>query len=221
MMSFFLIILLTHPLDNGPYKEIDYSKINRKICIGDTYISPINGVIEEIILKNNKYTIKISNDFTEIVFVDLDKIYKTVDEEVKMGDEIGVDYNITIYTEILQIQYNNNTLLPQFNNNKLYFNTEIQGSRIYPMAPGIVSIVTYDSGLRGNFLEIITNNDNGIYSKIQYWHNLIFRVKTEQKVDTDTVISHIGNTGLSYKPHLTVFFTDSIYDLRAIYIKMK
>jgi hypothetical protein len=207
-----LTFLFTHPLDNGPFKEIDFSGAKPIICKNNVYISPINGIAEEIIKNEDKYTIKISNDLFEIVFVDLDYVYKNVGEKIIIGDEIGKDNDITIYNEFAIIQYNTANDFPQFKNNKLQFYTDRQDTPIYSMNSGVVSMAEYDY-LRGNFIEIS--------SQIQYWHLRMFYVGIDYIVSKNERISAIGNTGLSIEPHLTVFFTNEAYDLKAIYIKSK
>jgi hypothetical protein len=214
-MQYLLILtfLFTHPLDNGPFREIDFSGTEPIICRNNVYISPINGIVEEIIENENKYTVKISNDIFEIVFVDLDCVYKDVGEKIIIGDEIGKDNGITIYNEFAIIQYNTANDFPQFKNNKLQFYTNIQDTPIYSMNSGIVSMAGYDVNLRGNFIEIS--------SQIQYWHLRMFYVGINDIISKNERISAMGNTGLSIEPHLTVFFTNEAYDIKAIYIKSK
>jgi hypothetical protein len=222
MMKILLLFtfLFTHPLDNGPYSEINFSEINPLICMNNKYLSPIDGIIEEITPNNNKFTLKISNDSIEIIFVDLDHIYKNIGETVKAGDEIGEDNKITAYTKFVIIQYENAEIFPQFNNNKLHFNVAGTGKPIYSMESGIVSIVNYES-YRGNYIEVTNYNKGMFISQIQYWHNQAFAVRIGEIIDKNKLICYSGNTGVIYEPQLTVFFTYFLNDLRAIYIKNK
>ena len=223
-MQYFLVftLLFTHPLENWPFLDIGFLGNSTAICKDNKYISPIYGIIEEIIRENNKFTVKISNDFTEIILVGLDCVYKDVGEEIKTGDEIGEDNGITIYTEFAVIQYNNATVFPQFNNNKLFYKTNGLGAAIYSMEPGIVSVIDYDDNNgRGIYLEITNNKESGTISKIQYWHLLSSGVRVSEIVDNTKRIGYVGNTGLSIEPHLTVFFANYIFDLKAVYVKSK
>ena len=214
------VFLFTHPLDNGPYSEINFSEINPLICINNKYLSPIDGIIEEITPDNNKFTLKISNDSIEMIFVDLDHVYKNIGEKVKAGDEIGEDNKTTVYTKFVMIQYENTEIFPQFNNNKLHFNAAPPGKPIYSMESGIVSIVNYEP-YRGNYIEVTNYNKEGFISQIQYWHNQSFTVKMGEIIDGNKKICYSGNTGVNYEPQLTVFFNYHLNDLRAIYIKNK
>jgi hypothetical protein len=60
------------------------------------------------------------------------------------GDEIGEDFDMTVYSEFVIIQYNNANDFPQFNNNKLQFYTNSQWTPIYSMDSGTISMIGYD-----------------------------------------------------------------------------
>jgi len=217
----FFTFLLFHPLDNGPFIEIDLSKINPLISRNNVIVSPINGKVEELIFKNNKFTIKISNDDIEIIIPDLHKVYKDIGDNINIGDEIGEDNNITLFTKFAIIQYNNATEFPQFYNNKLRFYNNVTGTPIYSMRAGFVSLAQFEHE-RGFFYEITNIEDPKLISQIQYWHMLsLSMLRLNDKVSNNMIIGFIGNTGLSIEPHLTVFFANSYYDFKAIYIKNK
>ena len=222
-MYFFLLfsLLFTHPLDNGPFNEINFSEINTLICKNHTYISPINGMVDEIITNKNGFSVKISNNFVEIIIVGLDHVYTNVGSEINIGDEIGVDYRITNYSKFMLVQYDNSTLFPQFINNKLSFFTGSSGNTIYSMESGIITETNYDNNGRGNFTEIISMNTQETIFQVQYWHKMSFTVRMGDTIERNSRIGYVGNTGLSTEPNLTVFFSNNLYDLRVVYIKNK
>ena len=189
--------------------------------MNNKYVSPINGIVEEIIPHDNKFTLKIANDFIEIVLVDLDRVYKKTGETVKTGEEIGEDNNITVYTKFAIIQYNNAQELPQFNNNKLHFISVPSGAPIHSMESGIATFFGYEESRRGSYIEVTNFNKAGFVSRIQYWHLLASRVRMGEIIEENKIICYSGNTGATYEPQLTVFFTSYYDDLRAIYVKNK
>jgi hypothetical protein len=221
-MQIFLLftLLFAHPLENGHFSEINFSKISPLICRNNIYVSPIDGIVEEIISNKNKFTIKISNDIIEIIFVDLDYVYKDVGDKIIVSDEIGEDNNLTLFTEFVVIQYNNANDFPQFNNNKLHFSGSAQGTPIHSMESGIVSMVNYEEE-RGSFIEIISLRESEIILQIQYWHLSSTRVRMHENINKKAIIGYVGNTGLSYENHLSVLFANMYKDYKAIYIKNK
>jgi hypothetical protein len=221
-MQIFLLFtfLFAYPLESGHFSEINFSKISPLICRNNIYVSPIDGIVEEIISNKNKFTIKISNDVIEIIFVDLDCVYRNVGDKIIAGDEIGEDNNLTLFTEFVIIQYNNANDFPQFNNNKLHFSGSAQGTPIHSMESGVVSMVNYEEE-RGNFIEIMSIKESGIILQIQYWHLSSIRVRINDTINKNGVIGYVGNVGLSYEPHLSVLFANMYKDYKAIYMKNK
>ena len=216
-LFFLLNLLFYHPLENGPFSKIEF--LDQRIIIFENNIfkSPIDGIVDEILKNDNKFTIKISNESVELIFVGLDKILRNIGEELKVGDDLGFDYTVTDYTKLIFIQYNNIKLFPQFNNNKLTFITETQSNRIYSMCSGNLGNQAYDD-YRGNYIEII--NEDEYFPNIQYWHlSLMFRM--ENIINKGQLIGLSGNTGFSYSPRLTVYFINNFLDYKAIYIKSK
>ena len=223
-MKFLLLLpfLLIHPLEDRPMPEMDFSTLNSLICVDKYYVSPFNGIVEEIISNNNNFNVKISNETMEIILVNLEKVYKNVGDKVLMGEEVGEDNTIMPFSLFTAIQYNTMNIFPQFYNNKLHFNTDESGIPIFSMKPGFVSIVTYDPyNGRGNYIEVIDPDNSETITKIQYWHLLKFNVQMQETIGVNKRIGSIGNTGLSSMPHLTVFFPNLINDLKAVYIKCK
>jgi len=214
----FLTYILTHPLDGGPFSEYNLSEINTVKVEHNIYISQINGVIEEITQDNNKYIVKISNDLIEIIIPGLDQVYKNVSDEIKIGDKIGEDNDLSLFSRFVLIQYNNALSFPQFKYNKLHFLNYMRDAAIHSMNPGILTIAHFEPD-RGNCVEI-TNYDN--ISKIQYWH--LSRPTLNQlgyNIHNNAVIGYLGSTGLTSDNKLTIYFADTFYELRAIYIKIK
>ena len=52
-------------------------------------------------------------------------------------------------------------------------------------------------------------------------HLSLFYVRQNETINKNKIIGGIGNTGWSFAPHLTVVFTDTYDDLKAVYIKIK
>ena len=220
IIAFLFTLLLSHPLDNGVMNSFDGFEINNKITYNHIYVSPINGVVENIEKDNNKYNIKISNENTELLFVGIDDIYKSEGDAVTIGDEIGRDYSINNYTCFLTIQYDNANLFPQMNNNKLYFKTPL-GTPIYSMLNGKVTIIDFDmkSG-RGSYFTSVNDEENIV---VEYRHLLVFRVSKDYIILKKEIVGYTGNTGLSWEPNLTIHIYDEYRfdDYKVIYIKNK
>ena len=213
------IFLFTHPLERGEFQEDYISEINPIIVDKNTYISQINGIIEDIVVENNKFTVKISNDVIEIIISGLDRINVNIGQEINIGDKIGVDNNITLFTRFVMIQYNNAINFPQFFNNRLEFYNISSGMPIYSMESGVAR--SHYELERGNVVEITKNTESNETLSIQYWHMSIIQVRINESINKNYRIGAVGNTGLSLEPHLTVFFANIYYDLRAIYLKVK
>jgi len=213
------IFLFTHPLESGVFQEDYISEINPIIVGKNTYISQINGIIENIVVENNKFTVKVSNDVIEIIISGLDRINVTIGQEINIGDKIGVDNKITLFTRFIMIQYNNAISFPQFFNNRLEFHNISPGIPIYSMESGVANIY-YDLE-RGNIVEITKNTESNETLSIQYWHMSIIQARINDSINKNNRIGAVGSTGLSLEPNLTVFFANIYYDLRAIYLKVK
>jgi hypothetical protein len=221
-MPIFLLFtfLFIHPLESGHFPEINFSGINPLMCRNNVYLSPINGIVEEIIPHNNRFTVKISNDAIEIIIVGLDRVYKRVRDNIKTGDEMGEDNSLTVFTEFVIIQYSNANDFPQFNNNKLHFGKNDQNPPVHSMESGVVSWVNHEEE-RGNYIEVTSKRESGMILPIQYWHLSSVRVRINDNINKSGIIGYVGNVGLSYEPHLTVLFANMYRDYKAIYIRNK
>jgi hypothetical protein len=218
VFSLIFALLFTHPLEKGLYSKIDISDFNETVCEDNYYLSPIAGSVIFIVLENNKYTIKISNDEYEMVFAGLDEVYKEANDYVFVGDKIGKDSDMSFYTRHVIVQYDKADIFPQFYNNRLYF-TDKTGASIYSMGEGIVTKLDYDrKNGKGNYINI---EDYEREINIEYWHLLSIRTTKNKEVWENEAIGNIGNTGFSIEPHLTVSLNDfdNFYDYKAIYIK--
>jgi hypothetical protein len=88
------------------------------------------------------------------------------------------------------------------------------------MESGVASISHYERE-KGNIVEITKYTELNEILSIQYWHMMMIQVRINESINKNNRIGAVGNTGLSLEPHLTVFFVNIHYDLRAIYIKIK